>query len=112
LFISPHEVTCEVRKNPLGGSCHGRYHTGRQRGDAAVICQQQEDQLTRLLRARLAADEWEPGQRLPAVAALAADYQAGHGTIRRALGRLQDEGLIVTLPRFGTFRSRRDPAKD
>jgi Bacterial regulatory proteins, gntR family len=33
------------------------------------------------------------------VAALAADYQAGHGTIRRALGRLQDEGLIATLPR-------------
>jgi DNA-binding GntR family transcriptional regulator len=33
------------------------------------------------------------------------------GTIRRALGRLQDEGLIVTLPRYGTFRSRRDRAK-
>jgi hypothetical protein len=30
---------------------------------------------------------------------LAADYQACHGTIRRALGRLQDEGLIVTPPR-------------
>jgi GntR family transcriptional regulator len=58
-----------------------------------------------LLRARLAADEWEPGHRLPTVAALAADYQACHGTIRRALGRLQDEGLIVTLPRYGTFRS-------
>jgi len=40
------------------------------------------------------------------------EYQAGHGTIRRALGRLQDEGLIVTLPRYGTFRSGRDPAKD
>jgi hypothetical protein len=47
----------------------GRYHTGRHPGDAAVIRQQQEDQLTRLLRAGLAADEWEPGQRLPAVAA-------------------------------------------
>ena len=28
----------------------------------------------------------------------AADYQAGHGTIWRALSRVQDEGLIVTLP--------------
>jgi DNA-binding GntR family transcriptional regulator len=92
-------------------SHRGRYHTGRRPGDAAIIRQQQEDQLTRLLRARLAADEWEPGHRLPAVAALAADYQACHGTIRRALGRLQDEGLIVTLPRYGTFRSRRDRAK-
>jgi hypothetical protein len=91
-------------------SHRGQYHTGRHPGDA-VIRQQQEDQLTRLLRARLAADEWEPGQRLPTVAALTADYQAGHGTIRRALGRLQDEGLIVTLPRYGTFWSRRDRAK-
>jgi DNA-binding GntR family transcriptional regulator len=73
--------------------------------------QQQEDQLTRLLRARLATDDWEPGQRLPAAAALAAEYQAGHGTIRRGLGRPQDEGLIVTLPRYRTFRSRRDRAK-
>ena len=85
--------------------------SGGRASAAAVIRQQQEDQLTRLLRARLAADEWEPGQRLPTVPALAADYQAGHGTIRRALGRMQDEGLIVTLPRYGTFRSRRDRAK-
>jgi DNA-binding GntR family transcriptional regulator len=48
------------------------------------------------------------GPETAAVAALAADYQACHGTIRRALGRLQDEGLIVILPRYGTFRSRRD----
>ena len=46
-----------------------------------------------------------------AVGPRAADYQAGHGTIWRALGRLQDEGLSVTLPRYGTFRSRRDPAQ-
>ena len=26
-------------------------------------------------------------------------------------GRLQDEGLIVTLPRYGNFWSRRDRAK-
>jgi hypothetical protein len=25
-----HWLTCEFRQNPLGGSCHGRYHTGRQ----------------------------------------------------------------------------------
>jgi DNA-binding GntR family transcriptional regulator len=86
------------------------YHTDRQPG-GAIIGQPQEDQLTRLLRARLAAGGWEPGLRLPAVAALAADYQACHGTIRRALGRLPGEGLIVTLPRYGTFRSRRDRAK-
>ena len=66
--------------------------------------------MTRLLRARLEAGEWAPGERLPSVAALATEYQAGHGTIRRALGRLQDEGWIRTLPCYGTFRSRRGPA--
>ncbi len=70
------------------------------------------DRVTRLIRARLEAGEWPPGGRLPSVAALASEYQTGHGTIRRALGRLQDEGWLTTLPRYGTFRSRRGPAKD
>jgi DNA-binding transcriptional MocR family regulator len=46
------------------------------------------------------AGEFAPGERLPSVAALASEYQAGHGTIRRALGRLQDEGWLTTLPRY------------
>ena len=68
------------------------------------------DRVTRLIRARLEAGEWAPGERLPSVAAFAAEYQTGHGTIRRALGRLQDEGWLTTLPRYGTFRSRHGPA--
>ena len=67
------------------------------------------DRATRLIRARLEAGEWAPGERLPSVAALAAEYGVGHGTVRRALARLQDEGWIATLPRYGTFRSRRGP---
>jgi DNA-binding GntR family transcriptional regulator len=71
------------------------------------------DRVTRLPRARLEAGDWvAPGERLPSVAALAVEYRTGHGTIRKALGRLQDEGWIVTLPRYGTFRSRQGPAKD
>ena len=65
--------------------------------------------VTRLLRARLEAGECSPGERLPSVAALAAGLAVRHGTVRRALGRL-DEGLIVTLPRYGTFRSRQGHA--
>jgi len=68
------------------------------------------DRVTRLLRARLEAGECSPSERLPLVAAFAAELAVGHGTVRRALGRLRDEGLIVTLPRYGTFRSRRGHA--
>jgi DNA-binding GntR family transcriptional regulator len=58
---------------------------------------------------------WRPasgprGERLPSVAALARELEAGHGTIRKALGRLQDEGWLTTLPRYGIFRSRQGPA--
>jgi DNA-binding transcriptional MocR family regulator len=63
-----------------------------------------------LLRARLEAGEWAPGERLPSVATLAAEYGVGHGTVRRALSRLQDEGWLTTLPRYGIFRSRRTPS--
>jgi DNA-binding GntR family transcriptional regulator len=70
------------------------------------------DRVTRLLRARLAAGEWEPGQRMPSVAVLARELDVGHGTVRRALQRLADEGLVVTLPRYGTFRRRGTPPKD
>jgi GntR family transcriptional regulator len=71
------------------------------------------DRVTRLLRARLEAGDWAPGERLPSVADLARELEAGHGMIRKAPARLQDEGWIVTLARYGTFRSRRGPtAKD
>ncbi len=70
------------------------------------------DRATRLLRARLDAGEWPPGGRLPSVAVLARQLEVGHGTIRRALARLQDEDLITTLPRYSTFRSRGPAAKD
>jgi DNA-binding transcriptional regulator YhcF (GntR family) len=68
--------------------------------------------VTRPLRARLEAGECSPGERLPSVAAFAAELAVGHGTARSGgrWGRLRDEGLIVTLPRYRTFRSRQGHA--
>jgi GntR family transcriptional regulator len=67
------------------------------------------DRVYRLLRERLVAGEWAPGERLPSVSTLASEYAVGHGTVRRSLGRLQADGWIETLARYGTFRSRRTP---
>lgn len=62
------------------------------------------------LRQRIAAGEWESGDALPTVAALAEHYQVARATVTRALRVLESEGLVRIIPRWGTFRSL--PATD
>ena len=57
------------------------------------------------LRRRIAADEWAVDEALPTTAALAEHYQVSQATITRVLRLLADEGLIVTVPRWGVFRA-------
>jgi DNA-binding GntR family transcriptional regulator len=57
------------------------------------------------LRQRIAAGEWQPGDALPTVAALADHYDVARATVTRALRTLESEGLIRIIPRWGTFRA-------
>jgi GntR family transcriptional regulator len=57
------------------------------------------------LRRRIEAGEWASGEALPAVAALAGHYGVSRGAVSRALRRLADDGLVRTVPRWGTFRA-------
>jgi GntR family transcriptional regulator len=57
------------------------------------------------LRRRIAAGEWQPGEALPTVAALAEHYQVSKATVTRVLRILADEGLVRVVPRWGTFRA-------
>jgi DNA-binding GntR family transcriptional regulator len=57
------------------------------------------------LRQRIAAGEWEPGDALPAVGALAGHYGVARATVTRALHVLEAEGLVRIIPRWGTFRA-------
>ena len=57
----------------------------------------------RELRARLAT--MEPGEQLPPVADLAAEFGTGHGTVARVLRALADEGLVTIVPRYGAFKA-------
>jgi GntR family transcriptional regulator len=57
------------------------------------------------LRRRVAAGEWQSGEALPVVAALAGHYQVSKSTITRVLRILADEGLVRVVPRWGTFRT-------
>jgi DNA-binding GntR family transcriptional regulator len=57
------------------------------------------------LRRRIAAGEWQPGEVLPTVAALAGHYGVSKATVTRTLRILADEGLVRVVPRWGTFRA-------
>ena len=59
----------------------------------------------RELRARLAAGEWQSGERLPPVAELAANYSVARSTVINALRRLEADGLVEVVANWGTFRT-------
>ena len=57
------------------------------------------------LRRRIAADEWEVDEALPTTAVLAEHYHVSQSTITRVLRNLAAEGIVRTVPRWGTFRT-------
>lgn len=63
------------------------------------------DRVERDLRERIAAGEWASGQALPTMAQLAEHYVVSPGVISRVLKRLEAEGLVRIVPRWGTFRA-------
>lgn len=60
---------------------------------AEYVYVQLADELARLIR----DGTYPPGSRLPSEAELAETYEVARPTVRQALGRLRDLGLIVTL---------------
>jgi GntR family transcriptional regulator len=61
------------------------------------------DQLAAILRRQIEAGELAPGQLLPSEGQLQQEHEVGRSTVRRALGILRDEGLVVTITARGTF---------
>lgn len=57
------------------------------------------------LRRRVAAGEWAVDEALPTTAALAEHYGVSQATVTRTLRMLAAEGLVRTVPRWGTFRA-------
>ena len=57
------------------------------------------------LRRRIEAGEWAADEALPATAALAEHYHVSQATITRVMRVLATEGLVRTVPRWGTFRA-------
>lgn len=67
--------------------------------------------LAQQLRDRIAAGEWSQGERLPPEATLAATHAVGINTVRRAVGMLVDDGVVVRRQGSGTYVSARGAGK-
>src|SRR5439155_24112253 len=59
-------------------------------------------QLAEILRGRIAAGEWSRGP-LPSNRALQETYDVGEYVVTHAIRLLEDEGLVFTVPRRGTY---------
>jgi len=60
-------------------------------------------QLAAIIRGQIESGELAPGQQLPSVIALAAEYQVSTPTVKKALGLLKAEGLVTGVAGYGTF---------
>lgn len=67
------------------------------------------DQVASHLREAVHAERYKPGKRLPSEAELMKEFGVSRNTVRVALGRLINEGLIESRPRQGTFVRTRQP---
>jgi len=60
------------------------------------------EQVAAILRGRIAAGEWSRGP-LPSNRALQETYDVGEYVVTHAIRLLEDEGLVFTVPRRGTY---------
>lgn len=66
-------------------------------------------QLAELLEQEVVSGRWKPGARLPGELELCEQYGISRTTVRQALGRLEQRGLIERLKGQGTFVQRGQP---
>lgn len=70
-------------------------------------------QLANILRERIKAGDFEPGQTLPSESQLQQEHGVARGTVRTAMKALGEEGWTVTIQGRGTFvREQADWPKD
>ena len=61
------------------------------------------DQVARDLAEEIRSGRFRPDSRLPSEAELAQQYGVARVTVRRAVAKLRDEGMLVTVHGRGTF---------
>lgn len=69
-------------------------------------------QLADLLRARIQSGELAPGDKLPSIVSLSQEHDLAPVTVRKAITRLQREGLVESRTGWGTFVTEKDHEPD
>lgn len=65
-------------------------------------------QLTGILRGQIERGAIPPGKLLPSISTLMQTYGVSDGTVKRALRKLRDEGLVSTVPGRGSYVTKND----
>lgn len=60
-------------------------------------------QIAATLRTRIERGEWAPGERLPSIPTIAAQFGVAKQTVQRTIDQLRVEGVLITRPGSGTF---------
>ena len=66
-------------------------------------------QLAALLEQEIVRQRWQPGERLPSESELCTQFELSRTTVRQALARLEQEGLVVPRKGIGTFVASASP---
>ena len=66
-------------------------------------------QLAALLEQEIVRHRWQPGERLPSEAELCSHFGLSRTTVRQALARLEQEGMVTRRKGFGTFVASASP---
>jgi GntR family transcriptional regulator len=60
-------------------------------------------QVTEIIRARIRSGELAPGAMVPSLVTIHQEFGIAKTTARKVLAQLREEGLIVTVPGWGSF---------
>lgn len=60
-------------------------------------------QISEVIRGRIRQGQWAPGERLPAIPAMAGMFGVAKQTVQRAVDQLRIEGVLITKPGTGTY---------
>jgi GntR family transcriptional regulator len=66
-------------------------------------------QLAALLEQEIVRHRWQPGERLPSESELCGHFELSRTTVRQALARLEQEGMVNRRKGFGTFVASASP---
>jgi GntR family transcriptional regulator len=66
-------------------------------------------QLAALLEQEIVRHRWQPGERLPSESDLCSHFELSRTTVRQALARLEQEGMVNRRKGFGTFVASASP---